>query len=79
MNNGVHYYEITVCNVWHMILAIASSTQVVVTDGGLLTNGTLVSINVTDVNDNPPYFDPFQYTDTFLENQPAQFRFDFQV
>lgn len=60
-------------------IAMTSSTQVVVTDGGLLTDDTLVSINVTDVNDNPPYFDPIQYPDSFPENQPAQFRFDFQV
>ena len=49
------------------------------TDGGLLTDSALVSINITDVNDNRPYFNPFQYSDTFPENQPAQFRFPFQV
>ena len=60
-------------------VAIVNSTQVVVTDGGLLTDTALVSINITDVNDNPPYFDPFQYTSSFPENQPAHFRFNFQV
>ena len=57
----------------------AEFSQVVVTDGGLLTDRTLVTINVTDVNDNRPYFDPNLYIDSFSENQMAHLRFPFQV
>ena len=63
----------------NMAQCVTNFSQVTVTDGGLLTDDALVSINVTDVNDNPPYFVPSQYTDSFPENQPAQFRFNFQV
>ena len=65
---------------WHKhSLNVADLLQVVVTDGGLLSDSTFVTINITDVNDNQPYFNPDQYVDTFPENQPGHLRFPFQV
>lgn len=47
------------------------SLQAAQTDDPLKTADAVVSITVQDVNDNAPTFETADYTETLLENSPA--------
>ena len=74
--DGYHYYEITVREdrdrqlFFRSVLRPHVHMQVVASDGGTpsLSTSTLVTVTVTDVNDNPPMFSSSLYTLTIPES-----------
>ena len=52
------------------MVSLSSSPQIVATDGGSpsLSSSTLLTVTVTDINDNPPTFTNSTYTFTLTES-----------
>ena len=52
----------------HTCTCTHTHTQVIVTDGGSLTDSTIVYLKIVDINDNEPVFEPAVYSASICEN-----------